>query len=243
MSGSGFEMSQLRIGVTLPTFRRDWRTAFSAARAAEEAGLHGVFCFDHIWPMGQPDRPSLSLLPTLGAVVASTARIRVGSLVARVGLLPDEVLLASLAGLREMAGERLLVGLGTGDSKSAEEHFRYGLAYYGATERRRRLHDVARRLAELGIETWVGAGSAATNRAAQAADVTLNFWDVDPGRLAEEAVHGPVTWAGPLPSRPAEAARRITDVGRAGASFVVWGWPSSLEIVVEAASMAGVLLG
>ncbi len=243
MSGVGGPLPGVRLGVTLPTFRDDWRAALTAARDAEEAGLHGVFCFDHLWPMGHPHRPSLSLLPTLGAVAASTARIRLGPLVARVGLLPDEVLLASLLGLKEIAGERLLVGLGTGDTKSVEEHLRNGLAYYGASERQHRLHETVRQLTAMGVETWAGAGNEATNRAAQAAGLTLNFWDVDARRLAAEAARGPVTWAGPLPSRPDEAARRIAEVGRAGASFVVWGWPRSLELVVEAARLAGVALG
>ena len=49
--------------------------------------------------MGQPDRPALSSGPLLGAVAASTSTISVGTLVARVGLLPDDVLVAVLSSL------------------------------------------------------------------------------------------------------------------------------------------------
>jgi alkanesulfonate monooxygenase SsuD/methylene tetrahydromethanopterin reductase-like flavin-dependent oxidoreductase (luciferase family) len=236
-------ISQLRIGVTLPTFRGDARTALGAARDAESAGLHGVFCFDHLWPMGQPGRPALSCLPMLAAVAAVTRRIRLGPLVARVGLLPDQVLLASLESLANIAGDRLLVGIGTGDSKSAEEHLRNGLAYLGPAARLESLVGICRRLHAVGIEAWVGAGSEATNEAARAANAALNFWDVTPERLSEEVRRGPVTWGGPIPGGTDEAAAKLLALAGAGASWVVWGWPSSLGEVAEAARAAGVELG
>ncbi|HEV8064481.1 MAG TPA: hypothetical protein VGP46_06600, partial [Acidimicrobiales bacterium] len=61
--------------MTLPTFARQARRALEAAAEAESLGLHGVFMFDHLWPIGDPTRPSLSLYPTLGAVVAGTERV------------------------------------------------------------------------------------------------------------------------------------------------------------------------
>jgi len=231
----------MRIGVTLPSFRNDL-AALEAAQAAEEAGVHGVFCFDHLWPMGQPDRPALSLLPTLAAVACSTSRIRLGPLVARVGLLPDAVLRESLLSLSLLAGDRLLVGIGTGDSKSADEHERTGLVFLGPADRQESLEQLCLRLTEAGIESWVGAGSAATNRAARAAGITLNFWGIGPDGLAEAARHGPVTWGGPIPGSAAEAAETLQRLEEAGAGWVVWGWPSSLDKVVEAAGAAGVAL-
>lgn len=236
-------VSALRIGVTLPTFRDDAATALQAARAAEAAGLDGVFSFDHLWPMGRPDRPALSCLPVLAAVAARTERIRLGPLVARVGLLPDQVLLASLLGLAEIAGSRLLVAIGTGDSKSLEEHERNGLVYLGAAARHESLSAICRSLGDAGIESWVGAGGKATNDAARGAGVTLNFWGATPAQLAAEAAKGPVSWAGPIPGDAEQAARTLSSMADAGASWVVWGWPQSLETVVEAARLAGVGLG
>ena len=52
----------VRIGVTLPSFRED-ASAVDAAILAERLGLDGVFVFDHLWPIGQPDRPALSAMP------------------------------------------------------------------------------------------------------------------------------------------------------------------------------------
>src|SRR5579884_2981736 len=60
----------VKVGVTLPQFRHEADTALAAARQAEELGLDGVFVFDHLWPMGSPDRPIISAAPVLGALAA-----------------------------------------------------------------------------------------------------------------------------------------------------------------------------
>ena len=52
----------MRTGVVLPTFRDTPDEAFDAAASAVAAGVDGVFCYDHIWPIGQPERPALALL-------------------------------------------------------------------------------------------------------------------------------------------------------------------------------------
>lgn len=232
----------MRIGVTLPSFSNDAHAVLAAAEAAEAAGLHGVFSFDHLWPMGQPERPALSAFPTLAAVAAATSRIHLGTLVARISLLPDELLVASMLGLRAIAGDRLIAGLGTGDQKSADEHRRYGLAYLGATARRESLAQVAAQLTDAGVHCWIGAGRRDVNETARAAGLTLNFWGVAPEKIRQESQGGPTTWAGPLPKVVDEAAATLRQLEEAGSSWVVWGWPSSLSAVVEAAAAAGIAL-
>ena len=59
----------MKIGVTLPQFADEADSALDAARRAESLGIDGVFCFDHLWPIGQPGRPALSSGPLLGALV------------------------------------------------------------------------------------------------------------------------------------------------------------------------------
>ena len=234
----------MKIGVTLPTFSGDASGVIDAALAAEAAGLYGVFSFDHQWPLGHPERPSLSVYPTLGAVGAATTQIQVGTLVARIGLLPDEVVIASIESLHRAVSDRLIAGLGTGDDASSPEHLRYGLPYAGAASRLERLAKVLGRLGTSGIDRWVGAGSAATNRVAREAGATLNYWGVSPARVAAAKALGPspVTWGGPLPDDVDEASARLRLLAEAGAGWVVWGWPRSLDLVVEAAGAAGVEL-
>ena len=63
----------MRTGVVLPTFRDTPDEAFAAAEEAVGAGVDGVFCYDHIWPMGQPHRPALAPFPVLGALATRLA--------------------------------------------------------------------------------------------------------------------------------------------------------------------------
>ncbi len=119
----------MKVGITLPQFRDDADAALAAARRAEALGIDGVFVFDHLWPMGQPGRPALSSGPLLGALAASTSTIHLGTLVARIGLLPDEVLLDVLCGVDGLSGGRLIAGIGTGDQLSREENEAYGIPF------------------------------------------------------------------------------------------------------------------
>src|SRR5271166_6254526 len=88
-SAGSREAEDVKIGITLPTFEQTSEAALATALAADHAGIDGIFAFDHLWPIGQKSRPALSMYPVLGAVAAVTSRIRIGSLVARIGLLPD----------------------------------------------------------------------------------------------------------------------------------------------------------
>lgn len=234
----------MRIGITLPTFSPDAGAVIAAARAAETRGLHGVFVFDHLWPMGDPSRPAMSVHPTVAAVLASTEHIAVGTLVSRIGLLPDEVVMAALLGLHNIAGDRFIAGIGTGDKASADENERLGLPYQGAAARRDRLGRVARALRDAGVQTWVGGGAPATNDMARATGATLNLWGASPETVrAEVGRGGDVSWAGPLPKDRGNATTKLGHIAAAGASWAVWGWPDSLDAVVEVATAAGIGLG
>lgn len=230
----------MRVGITLPTFAADTARVLRTAREAEEAGLDGVFVFDHLWPLRSPDRPALSAFPMLGAVMASTDRLCAGTLVARVGLLPDEVVAASLLGLHTVAGGRLVAALGTGDSSSADENAATGIPFASARDRQQRVGRLAARLRDAGIETWIGAGAPATNEIARSIGATLNCWDVSPEFVAARAQEGyTVSWAGPLP-RDASAAERLRALSEAGATWAVWGWPRSVDLVVATLAESGV---
>jgi len=109
----------LKVGITLPTFEPSATAALEVARAAERAGIDGVFVFDHLWRGGHRSGPALSMYPVLGAVAAVTRRIRVGSLVARVGFLPDRLVAESFVTLHELTGRRLVAALGIGTRRAS----------------------------------------------------------------------------------------------------------------------------
>ena len=177
----------MKVGTTLPQFRDEADSALAVARRAEDAGLDGVFVFDHLWPLGRPDRPALHSLVLLGAVAASTSRVVVGPLVARVGMLPDAVLVHALVSLHRMAGGRVVVTLGTGDRANRPENLAYGLDYPPAAERIAHLLECCRALKRAGVATWVGGLSVAVRDVAARAD-GWNAWGVDVDTFATGVV-------------------------------------------------------
>jgi alkanesulfonate monooxygenase SsuD/methylene tetrahydromethanopterin reductase-like flavin-dependent oxidoreductase (luciferase family) len=225
----------MRVGITLPTFRDD-AAALDAAQRAEALGLDGVFVFDHFWPPERPDLPSLSAFPVLGAVAAATERICLGPFVARVGLVPDEVLVAELRSLSFMAPRRLIAGLGTGDHKSAGENLSYGIAVSGPEERRLALRRSARSLIDLEVPVWVGGGSIATTELAVelGPGAAVNLWEAQPSALAVVAPRCEVTWGGPLDGEVSQVAQSLHELEAAGATWAVCAWPRSLEDFSEA---------
>lgn len=224
----------MRVGVTLPTFRDD-ALFIEAAREVERLGLDGVFVFDHLWPMGAPERPALSCFPVLGAVAASTGRICFGPLVARVGLVPDEILVAELLSLQRMAPGRLIAGLGTGDSKSAAENRAFGIPFDPPDTRRVALRECARHALAAGIPVWVGGGSPSTVELAVELDAAVNLWEGQPSAVAALQPRCEVTWAGPVAREVPEIVQWLEEVAGAGATWAVCAWPDSVEAVAEAA--------
>ena len=235
----------IRTGVVLPTFRDRPDEAFAAADEAVAAGVDGVFCYDHIWPLGQPERPALAPFPVLGALSARLARNDdgrggpfLGTLVARVGLASNDVLAAQFAALEALAPGRVIAGLGTGDRLSKEENRAYGLPFPPAAERRAELVALGRELKRAGTVVWVAGGPAARLEEARAAGAVLNVWDADPAAIATLA-RGPdaleVTWAGPPPPAGPALAAQLHALHDAGATWAVFGWPVDVEALVAAA--------
>jgi alkanesulfonate monooxygenase SsuD/methylene tetrahydromethanopterin reductase-like flavin-dependent oxidoreductase (luciferase family) len=229
----------MKVGITIPQFRDEADSALDAARRAEDLGIDGVFCFDHLWPLGQPDRPVLSSTPLLGALVASTSTITVGTLVARVGLLPDEMLVAVLSSLSALSDGRVIAGIGTGDRLSRAENEAYGLPFESADRRRARLAIVASAVRDLGIPVWVGGGLPRTVEVARSVGAAVNLWEAATSDVVQLASTGiEVTWAGPIGDTAPEATDRLCQLSAAAATWAVCAWPDSIEMVAEAADRA-----
>ncbi|MBV8463506.1 MAG: LLM class flavin-dependent oxidoreductase [Acidimicrobiales bacterium] len=226
----------MKVGITLPQFADDAGPALAAAARAEALGLDGVFCFDHLWPMGRPGRPALSAWPLLGALVTSTRTLTIGSLVARIGLLPDRLLESAAHTLAALSGGRFLAGIGTGDHQSAPENRAFGVPYEHAALRRRRLGQVAARLAGSGIAVWVGGGAPPTLEVARAHGLTVNLWGAPASRVAQLRAGGlGVSWGGELEGESAAMAEQLAALAAAGAAWAVVAAPVSLDALAEAA--------
>ncbi len=226
----------MKVGITLPQFQDEADSALDAARRAEALGIDGVFCFDHLWPIGQPGRPVLSSTPLLGALVASTSTIAVGTLVARVGLVPDEMLVAVLSSISTLSNGRLIAGIGTGDRMSRAENEAYGLPFESADRRRARLAIVASAVRGLGIPVWIGGGLPQNAELARAVGAAINLWEAATSEVVQLAATGiEVTWAGPIGETASEATDHLGQLSAAKATWAVCAWPDSIEMVAEAA--------
>jgi alkanesulfonate monooxygenase SsuD/methylene tetrahydromethanopterin reductase-like flavin-dependent oxidoreductase (luciferase family) len=123
---------RVRIGLTLPSFQTEPEKVLAVARAAEDAGLDGVFLFDHLFrrrgdAAGAERRPALELLTMTAAVAAATNQIIVGTLVARATLRPPGVFRAAFDTLDRIAPNRIIAGLGGGDDESIAEDTAFGV--------------------------------------------------------------------------------------------------------------------
>ncbi len=225
----------------LPTFDSSVERSLAVAKEAEEKGLHGAFCYDHLWPMGAPGKPAIEPFPLLGRLSAETTTLRLGTLVARIGLVADEVLIGEFRTLAALSAGRVVAALGTGDSLSAEENLAYGLEFASAPRRRAALERVATALLAEGIEVWVGAGGPPTNAIARRTGATLNLFDVAAEAVAAEVNKGAVSWSGPLPKRLSGATRLLQTLSAAGATWAVVASTNPIDAIVEAATTAGLL--
>jgi hypothetical protein len=216
----------MRLGVLLPTFRATPCDALAAADAAVRHGLDGVFAYDHVWPMGSPERPALAPFEVLAAVAHRHEALVVGPLVARVGLVADEVLLGQCRALGVAAGGRVVIAVGTGDRLSSEENLAYGIGVAPPEARRASLRAVASALHDEGVEVWIGDGAPKTRAIATALGCTLNLWDATPAAVAAAASEQTVSWAGPPPQRDGAVdegalAALLVDLEAAGSSWAV----------------------
>jgi len=230
----------IKVGVVLPSFRPTADDALDVARQADDAGIDGVFCYDHLWPMGRPDRPALAPFPLLAAVAARTTRLTVGPLVARVGMVPERVLVAELAALAALAPGRVVAALGTGDRLSAAENEAYGLPFPPAADRREELRRCVRALRRLDLPVWIGGGARATVALAEDEGVAVNLWGAPPPVVADQATRSEVTWAGTPPENSTGEIDRdlvvawVRQLADAGATWAVFGWPAPLDVLAAA---------
>jgi len=141
----------MKLGVSLPVFTADPARPLAVAARARELGLDGVFAPDHLfppvfYPPSGPDRPALEVFSVLSAVAAREPGLHVGTLVTRVSLRAPGILAKQAAALDAMSHGRAILGIGTGDRASAEEHERFGFPYPPAAERIAALEETAEAL-------------------------------------------------------------------------------------------------
>jgi len=228
-----------RLGLLLPLFSGNVERVLDSARRAEGLGYDGVFVFDHFFPPGAPsDRPSLEAFTTLAAVGAVTSRVRVGTLVARAQLRPAGLLAKMAAGIDDISGGRMILGVGTGDPIDEPEHRAFGIPTLSKSERRVHLAELVAAVKALfrgdeweggdqvppiagpllpppvrpgGPPLWVGAQADEVVRLAGAVADGWNGWGASPEEFARKAM---------LVAEEAGAAGREVEATWAGIALV-----------------------
>jgi hypothetical protein len=207
----------VKLGALLPTFRNGADDAFAFAAKAADAGIDGLFAYDHLWPMGSPTRPSLAPFALLAAI-AQRHDVVVAPLVARVGLVGTSHLVEEFLTLEQVAPSRVICALGSGDKLSAPENEAYDVTVRSAEQRRALMADTARALRD-SMPIWFGAGNDETNGVARDVGATINLWDATPQRVRDMTSSGEVSWAGPVPSDLVATLSALRDAGATWAVF------------------------
>jgi alkanesulfonate monooxygenase SsuD/methylene tetrahydromethanopterin reductase-like flavin-dependent oxidoreductase (luciferase family) len=192
------------LGLTLPQFTERPGAALEAAVEARRLGFAGAFVFDHLWPLGAPERPALEGWTLLAAVAAATRgpegsgdprggapenrAFRVGTLVTRAGLRAPALVARMAATVGQVAGVPPIIGVGRGDRANRAENLAFGLPFGDPAERAAVLEATVAALrgtpGPSRPEVWVGgAGTGAHELAGRLAD-GWNGWALTPGELA-----------------------------------------------------------
>jgi alkanesulfonate monooxygenase SsuD/methylene tetrahydromethanopterin reductase-like flavin-dependent oxidoreductase (luciferase family) len=201
------------LAVTLPQFRAETGPAVAACLDAHRLGFAGAFVFDHLWPLGQRDRPAAegwTLLAALAGAVGAEgsgglkpsppvdrgsagggtpAPFRLGTLVTRAGLRPAALVARMAATVGQAAGAPPIVGVGRGDLGNRDENLAFGLPFPDADGRTRALETTVAALrgplaGRPPPTVWVGGtGAAARALAGRLADA-WNGWGLTPDELA-----------------------------------------------------------
>ena len=146
------------------------------------------------YPPSGADRPALEVFSLLSAIAAREPGLHVGTLVTRVTLRAPGLLAKQAAALDAMSHGRAVLGIGTGDRASAEEHERFGFPFPPAAERIETLEETVEALRSLfGGRTWPG------GRHVPAMTGPL----LPPGE--------PAIWVGGLSDAVLEVAARVAD--------------------------------
>src|SRR6266545_935823 len=204
------------LAITLPQFRSAPDATLEALEDGRRLGYAGGFVFDHLWPLGQPQRPALECWTLLAGLAGRLSAIepggagafRLGTLVTRAGLRPPALLAHMARTVTSVAGAPPILGIGMGDAGNRPENEAFGIRYH--SDPTKRAAELAGRDPRTVDGTWGGQVLVADDQG-QARDL-LERWGA--GRSPAEVAR---TVAGD----GASVARRLAELGDAGASWCV----------------------
>lgn len=227
------------VSLTIPQFSNDPQHLLTLAARASDYGINGLFAFDHLVPLGDAHRPVLELTAILGALGASSD-VKVGSLVMRVTLRSPAVSAAAAATLDALVPGRAIIGLGIGDSMSADEAHRFGQELPSLDDRLSLLEETISAVKSVTptLPVWVGGRHPLLRELAVGQADGWNAWGADISDLSEEAAEVRanagerpfvISWGGTLVVAPDEATLATRLAERGGSEGAVAGTPPTIK--------------
>lgn len=107
-------MTIVHFGVTVPQIRRTWDEAREAARTFEDLGYDSIWVNDHLYG---PQSPSIAIMEAwslVAGLAAVTSRVQIGTLVTPAGMRNPAHLGKVIATVDNIAGGRVIPGIGAG---------------------------------------------------------------------------------------------------------------------------------
>jgi F420-dependent oxidoreductase-like protein len=130
----------MRFGLDIAQHQLSWDELVARARLAEDAGLDGVWVFDHFKALyGDPTGPSLEAWTLLAGLARETSRVRLGTLVTGMTHRHPSVLAAQVVTVDHLSGGRVECAIGA--AWNEPEHRELGIAFPSASERLDRLEE------------------------------------------------------------------------------------------------------
>lgn len=132
-------MSTVQFGVTIPQIKRPWVAAADAARAFEGMGYQSIWVCDHLYGPQSPQLPILEAWSMVAALAAITSRVEIGTLVTPAGMRNAAQLGKVIATADNIAGGRVIAGLGGG--WMPREFTDFGVPFHSTGERLAQLRE------------------------------------------------------------------------------------------------------
>jgi F420-dependent oxidoreductase-like protein len=130
----------MRFGLDVAQHQLTWDELLDRVRVAEEAGLDGVWVFDHFKALyGDPSGPTLEAWTLLAGLARETSHVRLGTLVTGMTHRHPSVLAAEVVSVDHLSGGRVECAVGA--AWNEPEHRELGIPFPSTAERMDRLEE------------------------------------------------------------------------------------------------------
>lgn len=146
-------MPSPHFGVTIPQIKRTWDEARTNAREFEAMGFDSLWVCDHLYGPQSPRIPILEAWSLVAAVAAITTRVEIGTLVTPAGMRNPAHLGKVIATIDNIAGGRIIPGLGAG--WMPREFTDFGVPFHPIGARMRQLQETIQLLRAMWTEPEV----------------------------------------------------------------------------------------